>query len=120
MSLDVTLYLKKHVSYDNCLTWTEEKEEVYAANITHNLNTMATEAGIYQYLWRPDELLITQAKDLIKPLADGLYILKSDPEYYKKFNPPNKWGSYEVLIEYIEKYLSACEKYPNALVEVCR
>ena len=120
MSLDVTLYLKKHVSYDNCLTRTEEKEMVFTANITHNLNTMAMDAEIYYEVWRPEENLILEAKDLIGSLKGGLNRLKSDPEHYKKLNPENGWGSYEGLIEFLEKYLSACEKYPNALVEVCR
>ena len=38
-----------------------ETNEVYSANITHNLNTMADEAGIYKHLWRPDEIKITKA-----------------------------------------------------------
>lgn len=59
MSLDVYLRL-------------DNGNEVYDANITHNLNTMAEEAGIYKHLWRPEELGITKAKDLIEPLAEGL------------------------------------------------
>lgn len=120
MSLDVTLYIKKHVSYDNCLTWEEERENVFTANITHNLNVMAMDAEIYHFIWAPEENLILQAKDLIGILKGGLNKLKADPERYKKFNPYNGWGSYEVLIEFIEKYLSACEKYPNAYVEADR
>ncbi len=50
---------------------------VYESNITHNLTEMADAVGIYKYLWRPEELGITKAKDLIKPLADGLVVLKA-------------------------------------------
>lgn len=35
----------------------EESDTVYSRNITHNLTRMAHEAGIYQALWRPGELL---------------------------------------------------------------
>ena len=30
-----------------------DNERVYDANITHNLNSMASEAGCYEALWRP-------------------------------------------------------------------
>ena len=120
MSLDVTLYLKKHVSYDNCKTWSEEREDVYSDNITHNLNTMAMDADLYYYVWRPDENLIIEDKYFIWIMKGGLNKLKAKPEHYKKFNPENGWGSYEGLVKFIEKYLEACEKYPNAFVEVSR
>ena len=52
MSLDVTLTAVRPT-------------EVYSANITHNLGLMAEEAGIYQPLWRPEELGIKTAAGLI-------------------------------------------------------
>lgn len=97
-----------------------ETNEVYSANITHNLNTMADKAGIYKHLWRPDEIEISRAKDLIEPLTEGLNELKSNPEKYKQYNPENGWGTYEVLVEFVENYLNACHEYPDAGVEVCR
>lgn len=97
-----------------------ETDEVYSANITHNLNTMAGEAGIYEHLWRPDEINITKAKELIEPLRQGLHNLKSEPERYKKFNPENGWGSYDGLVKFVENYLNACYEYPDADVEVSR
>jgi hypothetical protein len=74
MSLDV--YLEKLQPVD-----------VYNANITHNLNTMASEAGIYQHLWRPEEIGITYAAQLIEPLQAGLARLLEDPERFMKHNP---------------------------------
>ena len=71
--------------------------EVFWRNITHNLNKMAIEAGIYEYLWRPDELEITKAAELIEPLRTGLALLKSDPGRFTKLGPPNKWGNYNNL-----------------------
>lgn len=120
MSLDVYLTQKKCISYDASKTLTEEDETVYDANITHNLNTMATEAGIYELLWRPDEIQITKAKELIEPLRQGLHNLKSEPERYKKFNPENGWGSYDGLVKFVENYLNACYEYPDAIIEVSR
>ena len=102
--------------------WLEEIKpcEVFQANITHNLGRMAEEAGIYKHLWRPEELGITTAQELIAPLQDGLNKLLLEPERFKQFDPPNKWGSYEALIKFVSDYLAACEASPNATVKVSR
>lgn len=94
--------------------------EVYWRNITHNLNKMAIEAGVYQYLWRPDELGITKASELIEPLRTGLALLESDPARFIKFDPPNKWGNYNNLVTFVADYLNACENNPDAEVSISR
>ena len=94
--------------------------EVYTANVTHNLGRMAREAGVYQHLWRPDEIEIKKAMELIEPLKAGLALLRSDPERFMVFNPSNGWGDYEGLVGFVENYLAACEQYPNAEVSVWR
>lgn len=98
----------------------EETTVVYHANITHNLGGMAREAFLYNCCWRPDEHGYELAKQLIGPLSDGLTLLKADPVRFKQFNPANGWGSYEGLVEFVEEYLAACRKYPNARVSVWR
>lgn len=107
MSLDV--YLKQM-----------EPVNVYSRNITHNLNTMAAEAGIYKHLWRPEELEITKAHQLIEPLRQGLKTLKSDPKHFKQFNAKNGWGIYEDFVDFVSDYLRACEENPNADIEISR
>lgn len=97
----------------------EESNAVYSANITHNLGTMANEAGIYEHLWRPDEIGI-KAQELIHPLQAGLRRLRNKPERFKQFNPKNGWGTYEGLIEFVERYFSACEQYPEAKINISR
>ena len=72
MSLDV--YLEEYAP-----------TEVYWANITHNLNKMADEAGIYQAMWRPEEIGATQARHIIDILEEGLSMLLSNPEYFEQF-----------------------------------
>jgi hypothetical protein len=94
--------------------------EIYWRNITHNLGKMAGEAGIYEALWRPEEIGITQASQLIEPLEAGLELLKSDPERFKAFNPKNGWGNYGGLVEFVSEYLEACKSDPDALVRVSR
>lgn len=97
-----------------------ETTEVYSANITHNLGEMAKNAYIYYALWRPEEKNWQLAKEIIKPLEKGLAKLKADPDRFKKFNPDNGWGSYDGLVEFVEEYLEACRKYPEAIIEVSR
>ena len=95
-------------------------DRLFEANATHNLNRMAEEAGIYHELWRPDEIAIGKAWQLVDPLTKGLELLRSDPERFKKFNPPNGWGSYDGFCRFIASYLSACRDYPDSDVEVSR
>ncbi len=98
----------------------DETDEVYSRNITHNLTQMANVAGLYYPLWRPEEIGITKAEQLIGPLLEGLGQLRRSPEHFKQFNPSNGWGSYEGLVEFVEEYLKACKEYPEANVRVSR
>jgi len=104
MSLDV--YLK-----------VTQPSTVFTANYTHNCNVMASEAGIYKHLWRPDELGITKAHELIEPLTQGLLLMRRDPERFEALNPENGWGSYMSFVPWVQGYLNACIEYPDADVE---
>lgn len=97
-----------------------ETNEVFSANITHNMTKMADEADLYYALWRPDERGWTHAHHIIPLLTTGLVDLKSSPETFKLLNPENGWGSYEGLVEFVESYLAACKQYPDAKIEVSR
>lgn len=108
MSLDVYLHCP-HCG--NC---------AHSSNITHNLGKMAEAAGIYKHLWRPEEIGITKAKELIEPLKEGLDKLKSNREYYEQFNAPNGWGLYEHFVPWVETYLEDCIKYPECEVMASR
>lgn len=140
MSLDVDLKKEKWVSYDKGKTYTIEYDTLYSANITHNLGEMATKAGIYEALWRPHRLVdgycITEgdydselafedsvtilAKDIIPVIEEGLQNLKARPKYFKQFDSPNGWGTYKYFVPFVEEYLHACKKYPDAIIKVSR
>jgi len=107
MSLDVSLFAVR-------------RTEVYDANITHNLTGMAEAAGIYKHLWRPEEIGVTKAEQLIEPLREGLAKLESDPSKYEAFNSPTGWGKYEHFVPFVRKYLEACEANPDAEISVSR
>ena len=121
MSLDVTLIEKRYSKCECCgKKHKMNTEEVFEANITHNLNGMAEEAGIYKHLWCPSALGITLAKDLIEPLKKGLTDMKARPEHYEKFNASNGWGLYKNFVPWIEEYLDACVEYPDAEIYISR
>ena len=108
-------------AYPGCDPVTIEiEDEVYSSNITHNLGKMADVAGIYEALWRPEEIGINKARQLIEPLTAGLAALKADPAKFRAHNPPNGWGTYEGFVLFVEKYLAACREYPDADVSVSR
>jgi|GEM_PF-689525 len=97
-----------------------ETDCVFDANITHNLGEMADKAGIYYALWRPEEIGKGKASEIIELLEEGLNKLKASPDYFKQFNSPNGWGMYEHFVPFVEEYLEACRKYPDATIEVSR
>ncbi len=120
MSLDV--YLSKKVIVPPVPAY-EKEEEIYSANITHNLGKMAIEAGIYEALWRPDELFKRKeikAGELIPLLEAGLEKLKADPKHFEQFNASNGWGVYKDFVPFVERYLEACIEDPDADVQVSR
>lgn len=140
MSLDVSLYRNYLVSYDEGVTLEPRKEEVYSANITHNLNKMAEAAGIYEALWRPyqlkpgydiaeddydaeyafEEANPVRAHEIIEIIEKGLTDMKARPKHYEKFNSSNGWGMYENFVPWIERYLEALKEYPESFVECDR
>jgi hypothetical protein len=107
MSLNVYLYAIKPC-------------EVFNSNLTHNFGKMATEAGIYDYIWRPDKIGIGRAGELIIPLKIGLMKMQSEPQRFKKFDALDGWGTYEQLVPWLENYLHACIEFPDAEVRVSR
>jgi len=111
MSLDV--YLKDP-------TATYNTDDLYWANITHNLGEMADKAGIYKALWRPEEIGAEYAKDIIEVVEKGLEDLKARPEYFEQFNSPNGWGMYEHFVPFVADYLEALKEYPDAKISVSR
>jgi len=96
------------------------KSELYTSNITHNLNIMAEEAGIYKALWRPEEVGISEARQLIEPLKEGIRKLEFDPAKFRKLNSPNKWGLYKHFLPFVKNYWKACVRYPNAKIKAWR
>ena len=98
----------------------EYAEQLYWANITHNLNSMAGVAGIYEYVWRPKEIGVTKAAQLVMPLTLGIATMRGNPELFRKYDAANGWGTYDQFVPWLEAYLAACEANPDANVSVSR
>jgi hypothetical protein len=117
MSLDVSLYFE----IDTGGPSSSKSVTVYEANYTHNCGAMAVEAGLYQYVWRPDECDdIKTAADLIEPLRRGIKMMEDEPATFIAMNPKNGWGKYETFVPWLRRYLEACVEYPKAKIEVSR
>lgn len=93
---------------------------VYDVNITHNLAPMAKAAGLYWVCWRPNEIGIETADEMVEQLEHGLAQLKAEPAKFRALNPENGWGSYEGLVRFVEELLAACRANPDAIPRACR
>ena len=113
MSLDIDLTA-------NCCEYCGRSEEVFDANITHNLGRMAEEAGVYKVLWRGPENGIEKAEQLIVPLQEAVESMTSNPAHYRTFDAENGWGTYKHFLPWLQKLLAACEEWPEAKVRTDR
>lgn len=102
MSLDIYLMIG-----DDC---------VWSRNITHNVNVIAQEAGVYDFIWRADEIGIKHAKDNIRNLRSALSCFYVNYDSLAMLNPSNGWGSLDGLIDFTKAYLDACVEFPNAKI----
>jgi hypothetical protein len=93
-------------------------EEVFSANITHNLGKMAGIAGIYECLWHPEIGNYTEAGELVQPLEEAINKMERFPQRYKKYDADNGWGTYKDFLPWLKKLLEACEEYPESKIGV--
>ena len=99
MSLDINLTAVRTVN-------------VLELNIPHCYKPIAAKAGIDQYIWRPFELGIHKAAQLIQPLQIGLRLLEVAPAQFETF--PQEY--FEQFVGQVRTYLEACKANPDAEV----
>lgn len=107
MSLDITVSAVVHTN-------------IFDLNITHNLAAMAKEAGLYQVMWRPEEIGIKKCSQALPLLLDGLNALKTRKEDMLKHNPPNGWGTYDDFVKIVTGYAVVCKNNPDGEISVSR
>lgn len=88
--------------------------DIFHCNITHNLGKMAYEAGVYNVIWRPEEVGIETAGQMVQPLSDAIRLMESEPERFRKLEPPNKWGTYDGFLPWLRRLRDACREYPDS------
>jgi hypothetical protein len=122
MSLDIYLYKSKVQDFPDEEDWSDFKKEneLYWANITHNLGKMAEEAGFYRALWRPEEIGITKAIDLFPYIEKGIKKMIDNPSYYEQFDSPNGWGLYKHFLPWLVKLREQLLKYPESYIYISR
>ena len=120
MSLDITLTEENTIKCECGREHVLATDYVYDGNITHNLGLMAKEAGIYKLIWRPEELEVTHASQIIEPLTKALKDMQKRPDFYKQFDGENGGDIYEDFIPFLWSYLAACIAHPKALIGVSR
>jgi len=112
VSLD--LYLKPEPC-DKC----GRSDEELNFNITYNLSEMWHEAcPINQKNIMAFDGM--SAKNALPVLEATLEELEKNPQKYKKLNPENGWGSYEVLLDTLTAIIIACKKHPEAVFDSWR
>jgi hypothetical protein len=122
MSLDIWLARPTHVTCPNC----DHKVECsggsvdFEANITHNLNAMASAAGIYRAIWRPEECGVKTGRDLAAAIKEPIEEMKKNPDKYRAYDAKNGWGTYEHFIPWLDTLLAACNDYPDHIIGVSR
>jgi hypothetical protein len=91
------------------------KPRPFDASAPPHTEEMAAAAGIYHYLWAPDDLGIVKGQQLIEPLERGLESLRSDRTGYDARD-----ARYEYLVAHVEIYLLLCRENPDADIKVSR
>jgi hypothetical protein len=118
MSLDIWL---EHEPCPHC----RRADVIWVGNITHNLSKMATAAGLHTALWRPETFVGANAYprgwNVFPALLKGQEWLQKNPAEAIKHNPPNGWGSYETLVEFVSDYIYALsDDNEGAIIKVSR
>ena len=99
-------------------------EYAWTGNITHNLSGMAKaikpkgiDYTLYELLWMGME---KSCADLYGKLLMCIEFTIRNKTYLERFNPPNGWGDYRTLLNFIIDLAFECEKNKDCTIEICR
>lgn len=139
MSLDVHIifkesrqsnfFLEHPYSYDYLSDGDKEnfsEEDHWWGNITHNLGEMASNIPVgnttlYMACWRPEEIGVTKADQLLPMIVEGLHYMIDHRKELEKYNSPNGWGTYNGFMKFLLNYKQALEDNdPDCEIEVSR
>lgn len=90
------------------------EESCWWGNITHNLGEMASnipvgDSTLYMACWRPEEIGIKTAGELLPLIIEGLHYMIDHRKELEKYNSPNGWGTYNGFMKFLLNYKQALE-----------
>lgn len=92
----------------------KDRVRIYdSVNFTYNLGAMFRAA---YPAWEWDMICDLKAKHVAPILITIKRELLSAPDKYRALNPPNGWGSYETMLEGLDRMIAYCEEAPEAWV----
>jgi hypothetical protein len=91
--------------------------DVVSKNITHNVNGMWREAGIYEDLYRSEGKTVSE---ILPNLEAGLALMKTEPERFKPHSASNGWGTYEQAVPWLEDFIEQIKEYPDGVIGISR
>lgn len=84
-------------------------------NHTNNTAAMIKEVcGSYPSNW--DNM---KCSELLPVLQNGVKLLRSHSQEYRKFEAKSGFGTVETTLEFLDSIRKACEDYPTAVLSVC-
>lgn len=95
-----------------------ERRDVWHGHITHNLTDIADKCGLYEVLWRPQNIGY-ECKELVPKLLIGIDKLKGLMPELRKIEPENGWGNCDDLLRFAESVLKKCQEYPDFRFHAC-
>ena len=98
-------------------TITIEDATVVSKNITHNLNEMWQQLGIYDALYNSEG---KKAKDVLPVMREGLRLMIENPVHFKRFSAPNGWGTYEQALPWLVELVAEFEEHPNGVIGISK
>ena len=82
-------------------------------NMTHNVKSMAEEAGI-EWLWvlsyYPEAV---KASSLVPALTHAVELMTRDPDRFRRLDSPNGWGTYANFLPWLQDLLRICTESPG-------
>lgn len=81
-------------------------------NVTYNLSEMLAEAGMGRW----SDYIGMSATEAAGRWEVTLDTLRSDPERFRKMNPPNGWGTYNGAMTALGSLVDICHDHPKAKI----
>ncbi len=98
-------------------------DQIWWRNITHNLVKMAIAANVYEVCWRsfgpPGDKPIVTAAQALPIVSAGIQWLDENEAIALQLEPPNGWGSYQGLRDFLREFERACIDAPTAVLRSC-